>query len=430
MNLSWLDNGAIKVGADLNMGGAIAFLESAERPGNLINSFDYGRQVQMSHYSGPVPFEAGGRKPHPTWTGIGWNPIQVGDCFGNPSRIVDHSNDGTTIHVACVPMHWPLENVPGECVYEWWLTLNGNSVRIRARARNERPDRKQYPARGQELPAVYANAPLYRLVSYLGDRPFTDDAATLLVGEGDGRGWPWSTFAATEGWAALVDADNWGVGVWSPGIMSFSGGFAGGDAWKGKGGAKDFATGYIAPNAQDIFDHNIAYEYTCDLIVGRLSAIREHVYRQERQGVRPCVTFRGSRHHWRLSDAADTGWPILDGLRISSAGPSPELVSPILFWRAEDVPELTIEAAFPSEIREAAISVRPFTEADLRGWDAWGPNVRPAPEWLGPWKFPVSGGGMMRPHRVELVGRPGYAGTMLGMRVHLPGGRCHVRKIG
>lgn len=37
----------------------------------------------------------------------------------------------------------------------------------------------------------------------------------------------WSTFFATEHWAALVDDDDWGLGVIHPGVVRFIGGFHG-----------------------------------------------------------------------------------------------------------------------------------------------------------------------------------------------------------
>jgi hypothetical protein len=152
--MSFLDNGVVRIGADLALGGAITWLSHRERPDNLINSYDLGRQIQMSHYSGPVPFQPPGTILRPEWRDIGWNPIQTGDVFGHASRVLDHRNDGRELYVKCVPMHWPLDNVPGECVFESWITLAGSEVHLRFRATNARPDMTRYPARHQELPAV------------------------------------------------------------------------------------------------------------------------------------------------------------------------------------------------------------------------------------------------------------------------------------
>ena len=60
--MSHPDNGVVKVGVDLNRGGAIVYLAPAAG-GNLINNFDFGRQVQLSFFSFPLPFESNGPRP-------------------------------------------------------------------------------------------------------------------------------------------------------------------------------------------------------------------------------------------------------------------------------------------------------------------------------------------------------------------------------
>ena len=88
--MSWLENADLKLGIDLERGGAITFLATQPNGTNVINNFDLGRQVQLSFFSGPVPFEADGQKPSAHWQHIGWNPIQSGDDFNNRSRVLRH----------------------------------------------------------------------------------------------------------------------------------------------------------------------------------------------------------------------------------------------------------------------------------------------------------------------------------------------------
>ena len=174
--MSYVDNGTIRVGINLEIGWAITYVspvspsDSAE---NIINSHDWGRQVQMSFYSGPTPFVPNGKEPSPTWRFLGWNPIQAGDCYGHGSKVIAHENDGKTLYVKCIPMQWPLNNEPGECTFETWISLEANAVRVRSQINNARADKTQYPARGQELPAVYTNGNYYRLFTYAGNVPFT-----------------------------------------------------------------------------------------------------------------------------------------------------------------------------------------------------------------------------------------------------------------
>src|SRR5579871_5909255 len=59
--MSYLDNGNLRIGIDLRIGGAITYVSKSGSTENLINSADWGRQIQMSHYSGPVPFKPNGK---------------------------------------------------------------------------------------------------------------------------------------------------------------------------------------------------------------------------------------------------------------------------------------------------------------------------------------------------------------------------------
>lgn len=59
----FLDNGTIRLGVDLARGGCISYFSPSGRDENVVNNFDLGRQIQMSFYSGPVPFTVGDKKP-------------------------------------------------------------------------------------------------------------------------------------------------------------------------------------------------------------------------------------------------------------------------------------------------------------------------------------------------------------------------------
>jgi hypothetical protein len=96
--MSWLENGEIKVGVDLSLGGAITWLSKGGGE-NRVNNFDHGRQIQLSYFSGPVPFGTAEQKPSEHWRHLGWNPIQAGDDFRNGSEVVEHRNDDRGIYV-------------------------------------------------------------------------------------------------------------------------------------------------------------------------------------------------------------------------------------------------------------------------------------------------------------------------------------------
>ena len=365
--MCFLDDGKIRLGVDLDKGGSITYLAKSGAD-NIVNSCDLGRQLQMSFYSGPVPFTPGGKQPSKDWVALGWNPIQTGDCFGHPSRVLDLRIDGIRrdrgdggkviegrspeLYVKCIPMQWPLDGVPGECTYEEWIKLDGDSVNVHDRLVNSRKDMTQYPARGQELPAIYTNGVWYRLMSYTGNAPFTNAPLTELTLQPPKSTFPWIGYTATESWAALVDKDSNGIGIVEPGTIQFSGGFFGAP---GSGGPKDGQTGYIAPNAIEILDHDITYDYRYFLVVGSLDRIRRFAYSHVPPPEPPIYLFLSDRQHWSYVNCKDTGWPVRGELSVKLEKNDPQIVGPLGFWRASDAPKVTIEAAFSTHGTQAQV---------------------------------------------------------------------------
>ncbi len=411
-NITYLKNGRIRLGLDLRMGGAICYLAGIGGP-NLINDFDHGRQVQLSFYSGPVPFQPPGTILDKSWRALGWNPIQAGDAFGHGSRVTSCRNDGKSIRLRCVPLIWPLNNVPAECAFENTYTLSGSVVHLDACLVNSRSDHTQYPAGGQELPAVYCNGPWCRLVSYVGEKPFTGAASTVLVDRNDNKGWPWLGFFATEHWAALLDTNDRGLGVFEPDACRFGGGFAGSP--KGTGGPADMQTSYIAPNLDEILDCNITYRYRADLIVGSLGEIRHYAVEHSHPQRAPKWVFRSDRQHWFYEGTTDAGWPIDKELRVNLTTSKAALVSPQTLWQAEEAPVFQIDAAFDAG---GAVSLMVQTA--------------PSGTWLGPFPISIKPDAKFHHYETHLAALPGYAGPMRRLKVVLPSGKgwARVRSIG
>ncbi len=402
--MSYLDNGTIRLGVNLNLGGSITYLADADDRINIINNHDWGRQIQMSFYSGPVPFTPGGKQPSKTWAGLGWNPIQSGDYAGNRSRIIEHRNDGKSIYVKCVPMQWPLDNEPGECTFESWIQLEGNVVKVRSRINNRRSDTTQHTGRSQELPAVYTNGPWYRLFSYTGDRPFTNGKLSRFTKTWtsfkDVEGSPWEHWRATENWAALVNDNDWGLGVFKPDTYSFVGGFFG---IPGKGGSKDGPTGYISPVLNEILDHNIGYEYEYMLIVGKLDEIRRYVYKHSKRKSPPDYRFEKERQHWVYRNATDAGWPIRGELNISLDKDDPQLIGPVGFWQAHDVPKIYIHAACSTQDTGARLFWRTHPETGFAEQRSVSFETRPD--------------GQYHTYEIDLSSSPHYEGAITGLRL-------------
>jgi hypothetical protein len=410
--MRYISNNRLRLGVDLSLGGAVTLLEDKQNGNtNMINSNDWGRQIQMSYYSGPNPYIGPkGEKPHKEWVMLGWNPIQSGSVGGIKSRTITFEQpDSKTIRVRCIPMQWPHVNVEGDCIFEVTYTIAAeNTIEMKARIINQRTDKTQYPGRHQEMPALYTNGPWYKLVTYTGDVPFTDAPTTNIVEKNDGKGWPWIGFNATERWTALVNDANTGVGIFQPDVVQVIGGFAGGDKQKGTGGIKDGQTGYIAPIGTHILDYNIDWTYKSYLIVGSVNEIRCTARTLNGPIRPPSWSFDNDRNGFSYHGSAkDTGWPIKDALNITHGEkPRGVVVSPTTFWKAADMPVLELDAEFTfastNKALNVIVEVSPYSGKRI------------------PYPLTVQPDGTRKTYALQLHSNHEYAGAMKQISVYLP----------
>ena len=338
--IQYLDNGSIRLGVDTSKGGAIVVLQPSGTLGsgsNVVNTFDLGREIQQSYYSGPSSFVPAGATQHPSWSPWPWNPVQAGDAYGNKSTLIASSTSSTQLYVKSRPKQWALQNVDSECTLEEWITLSGSVATVRNRLTNARSDTAQYAARTQELPAVYTWAKLTQLKTYTGTQPFTSGSLSVIPNAGP----PWTTFRATEGWAAYFDANDWGLGVFAPNNVKFIGGFAG---TPGTGSTTSSNTGYIAPIRAEIIDDDIVYEHTYHLILGSLASIRAFAT-ANKPDLKPDYQFRGTRDGWTYANATDSGFPVTDRLHVNMNSADPQMIGPECSFPAADVPKIFVRVA-------------------------------------------------------------------------------------
>lgn len=399
--MSYLDNGTIKIGVDLGKGGSITYLSNSGSTQNIINSADLGRQVQQSYYSGPDDYDPLNNQ-HPNWDPWPWNPIQSGDCYNNRGTVLEHSNNGTEIYLKSVPKQWALSNVPGEATFESWIRLEGRAARVRARLNNARTDTTQFfDARHQELPAVYTVGTLHRLFTYQGTAPWSNGP---LTDKGHVPP-PWTYWRATESWAALVNNSDWGLGVYSPGTGLFIGGFYG---TPGTGGPNNSQTGYISPLHTDHLDHNIVYEYAYSLILGSLSEIRAWVYQQPRTAG-PHYAFQSDRQHWHYLTASDEGFPVNGRLRVSLNGSNPRMIGPPCAFYAAEVPRIYVRAAYHT-ISSPTPTAELYWELNNEGTTG---GVFRSTQRV---QFSVIPDGAYRTYAVNVASAPNYSGLITQLR--------------
>lgn len=361
-SLTVLNNGIVKVGINLALGGAITYLSDAKGKGNIVNNSDWGRQIQLSFYGGPKPYTRNGKQPPANWRNLGWNPIQSGDFRGNRSKVLQFKNDGKTIYVKTKPMQWPLNNEPCDCSFESWITLEGNTVQVRAKLNNNREDHKQYEGVSQELPALFTVAAYDNLVTYRGFAPFTGDKVSKIENENPpGKPIQWATWEGTENWAAALNDNGWGIGIWNPSTQHYLGGFTGTKKARGTG-ERSFETTYIAPAQQEILDYNITYEYTYVIIIGTLHDIRSYAYKHSNVSKKLGYNFTSDRQHWIYKGTTDSGWPIKGFLNINLTKGA-AMVSPTLLLKTSEVSSMQLNAAYnSSSASKGAVYWRKFGE--------------------------------------------------------------------
>ena len=415
--ISFIDNGQIKVSVNEDLGGAITWL-SAPGHDNLINNSDWGRQIQLSFYSGPRPFEPGGQKAHPAWKNWSWNPIQSGDVYRNRAKVVNLTNTGTEIRLTSIPMQWALNNVPGDCRCEARLVLDGPSLKVHYKLLNQRADTNWYGGFNQELPAVYTVTGLTRLMTYTGDRPFSGGALTRIENDWKQK-FPWTRFLATEGWVAAVGDDEWGMGVCNPEIYNYLGGRHGGpkNSWV----STDGPTMYISPVSTDVLDHDIIFEFDLMVRVGKLSDLRDYFTAIMSKRTPPTWDFAKDRQHWVPMDCTDAGWPIREGLRLTTLkGLKPRIEGPIHPFRAETAPKLRITGTWKGLAGTGHVT-----------WKQQG-NDKPANPLSA--SFPIPPQGKAATVEVDLAAHPEYQGLITQFTVWLAdqpaeGGEVVVRSI-
>jgi hypothetical protein len=245
----------VRIGVDTNAGAAIGFFAGAKDGRNLLNHYDKGRFLQQSWY---------GRRDDSLWNGRPWvwNPVQGGSWRGEPSALLSLTVSSNSLHARLHPRHWAAGTLLTNVVMEESIHLRGAVAHIGFRMVYR--GGVQHPPASQEMPAVFVDAALTNLVYYRGDRPWTGGELTRRV-----PGWPNEHDAIDEGWAAYVDGEDHGLGVFSPGMRRMTCyRFAGATGPKGSG------CSYFAPVTRMGIGPGFEHAYTVYLTIGRVSEIR------------------------------------------------------------------------------------------------------------------------------------------------------------
>ena len=392
----FLANDKVRVAIDLNMGGAINYLSEAGSTENMVNNFDLGRQLQTSLYSGPLYYVVNGKQPVDQWKYLGWNPVQTGDYYNHPARVLSYQQSQNQLYVKTTPLIWPLFDEPADCQMEHWIELRDNTVHVRCRFVVNRSDTTQYEARTQESPCVYLNGPYYRFVTYTGMKPFTNDAL-LEYTQRDMTGQ-----YATENWVAMLNDKGRGVGLYKPNKFRYR---TAGFGTPKTGNEFDINSSYINSDEFLVIDHNGQYEFEYTLVVGAITDIRQFAYAQSRPQAGPNFRFTQDRQDWYFYNTRDKGWPIQDELNIrwyraDTTKALFRIMSPMIFWKATDVPKLYIQATFRTKATTARLVWRKPEDYDF--FDIPSRTI----------EFPITGDGQVRTYEINLNGQTGWDGII------------------
>ncbi len=248
----YIQNAELRVGFLRSHGGAMGHLSMRNSDFNALNHYDHGRLVQQSYY-GDADGSRWGDRP---WR---YNPVQGGDYKGNAARLVDFKSTDTTAYAKTIPRHWASGRLLEECTMEQWVELDGPIVRVRFRFTYN--GTKSHEPRHQETPAVFVAPELTTLVTYTGPHPWSGGPLTRKV-----PGWPNEHAVLGESWAAYVDQEGNGIGVYVPGTSEAT-------SYRFRGGSGSDCS-YIAPLRTFALTPGLSFSYTAFFTLGDVETIR------------------------------------------------------------------------------------------------------------------------------------------------------------
>ena len=248
-DLAYLDNGIVKVGVDLEWGGAISVL--MHQGMNLIDNHDTGRLAQAAFYNDD--------------SGT-WDPVQGGDAFNQGSPVLDYNVESNLIYTKTHPRDWKT-GVLTDTHVEQWVSLEGESVKVRYKFTHFGTD--TYTFHDQEFPCAYINSRLYRLITYTDGAPWTDGGISEFEIPQTDPGTPNTEFYPTEYWASFVDDSDFGLTLYSPDHTP---------KWAAHRFTIDTKPSYLATIDQFTIDPGTVEEATEYFIVGNYSDARSIVY--------------------------------------------------------------------------------------------------------------------------------------------------------
>ena len=274
------------------------------------------------------------------------------------------------------------------------MSIKGRAILVRNRLTAWRSDATRYAASPQELPALYTTGRTYRVFTYDGPAPFTHARLREVTEDAGGFFRPGPSWLATEHWAAVVGDGGFGIGLFKPDLVRFTG-IPG--TWGG-----GWVNGYLAASTNEVIDANQVYDYGYTLVVGSLRQIRAYAY-AHRPDARPDYHFRTTRRHWWYTGTTDMGSPIAGALRVFADSSAAHMYGPEGWWRARAVPVVYVRARWTSRA----------SQVTWLGWAKRGLGFSPERRAL---LVPILDG-RFHTYSVRLAGFPRYTEWITGLEL-------------
>ncbi len=198
----FIENESLKLGVKKTSGAGIGWFSRRGSNENLLDHFDHGRLVQQSYYGKPD----GSVWDKQPWR---WNPVQGGDYRNHASEVLELTHDRTTLTSRVRPRNWAGGELLPDCEMTQNIRLEGPVAMIRFTFHYQGSE--IHPVAHQEVPATFIHPAYGHLVIYEGTEPWTGGPLTRSQ-----PGWPNESRRIPEGWAAWVNDQNTGVGLFSP----------------------------------------------------------------------------------------------------------------------------------------------------------------------------------------------------------------------
>lgn len=255
---TFIENSQLKVGVQRAAGGAIGWISEPDASTSIINSFDRGRLLQQSYY---------GRVDGSQWNGKPWrwNPVQGGEWRGAGGEVEvcerrESASGLPQLFVRSTPRNWGSGELLTDCLMEQTITLDSELIVVDFLFRYS--GSQEHPEADQEIPALFVDPRYDTLVTYEGPEPWTSGALRRVR-----PGWPNESREMNESWAAYVDDQDSGLGLYVPAAKRLT-------CYRyGDGSSRDSCS-YLAPLTRFAITPGFEWSYRVYVTLGTTDEIR------------------------------------------------------------------------------------------------------------------------------------------------------------